>query len=78
MSGAGPFTVFGYFASVPHTTPKRVENLQREGGRFGGAYFASIRFRRGWGKGIVSITAWNAALSRRCLGRSRPKRHGAP
>jgi hypothetical protein len=35
MSGAGPFNVFGYFASLPHTAPKRPESLQREGGRLG-------------------------------------------
>jgi len=35
MSGAGPLRVTEYFASLPHTAPKRVENLQREGGRLG-------------------------------------------
>jgi hypothetical protein len=35
MSGAGPLTVFGYFASLPHTTPKRVDNVQRKGERLG-------------------------------------------
>lgn len=39
---------------------------------------ASVRFRRMEGYGIVSITAGNAALSRRCPGRSRPKQLGAP
>ena len=38
----------------------------------------ALGFRRGSGKGIVSITAGNAALSRRCPGRSRPQQHGAP
>lgn len=73
MSGAGPFTVFGYFASISHTTPKRVENPPARGRTVWGACFASNRFWRESGKGIVSITAGNAALTRRCLGRSRPK-----
>src|SRR5262245_5434367 len=38
-----------------------------------GCCSASVRFRRGWGKGIVPITARNAALSRRCPRRSRTK-----
>ena len=78
MSGAGPLRVTEYFASLPHTAPKRVENLQREGGRSGMRVLLALGFRRGSGKGIVSITAGNAALSRRCPGRSRPRQHGAP
>jgi hypothetical protein len=78
MSGAGPFTRLRVFRFAPaHGTETRREPPAR-GRTVGGACFASVRFRRGWGKGIVSITAGNAALSRRCPGRSRPKQHGAP
>ena len=78
MSARARLHVFGYFASLPRTAPKRVENPPARGRTVGDACFASVSFRRGWGKGIVSITAGNAAMSRRYAGRSRPKQHGAP
>jgi len=76
MSGAGPFTRLRVFRFAPaHGTETRGEPPAR-GLTVGGACFASVSFRRGGGKGIVSITAGNAALSRRCA--LAPKQHGAP
>ena len=76
--GRGPVYSLRVFRFAPaHDTETRGE-LPARGRTVWGACFASITFLRGWGKGIVSITAGNAALSRRCLGRSRPKQHGAP
>ena len=51
MSGAGPFTRLGYFASLPHRAPKRVENLQREGGGLG----VRVLLALGFGDGGVKV-----------------------
>jgi hypothetical protein len=47
MSGAGPFSVIGYFASLTHTAPKRVKNLQRERGRLGVRILRALGFGGG-------------------------------
>ena len=72
MSGAGPFTVMGYFASLctRHRNAWRTPSARADGA---GACFASVRFRRGCGKAIVSITVRNAALS----WREPSKQHGS-
>ena len=44
VSGTGLFTRFGYFASVSHMAPKRVENPEREDGRLRACLFAALAF----------------------------------
>ena len=78
MSSEGPFTRQRAFRFAPaHGAEARGEPPAR-GRTVGGRVLLALGFRRGSGKGIVSITAGNAALSRRCPGRSRPQQHGAP
>jgi hypothetical protein len=46
MSARARLHVFGYFPSLPHTAPKRVENPQREGGRLGMRVLLALAFGR--------------------------------
>ena len=45
MSGRARLRVIGHFGSLPHTAPKRVENLQREGGRSRVRVLLALGFR---------------------------------